>query len=267
MSWFEKLKKVIDINIHHLINITFVKNESSKEKLRTLEDGKRIEINTSALDGKELEETKQFLCEQFNKRDATFLEKGAKEEIDDIKEKLNLRTIRDTLDFYRDKISPEYLDALEASLYLREAFKEDKDIERMKRDIIQHFGPIGKNISNLCSSGYFEGYIMELYLEMSRQPNFTLQKFQQRFKEIVRDSPFTVFVNQYRKKEDIKNEINIKLRKFQDYGIGFLAVHGIGTENVKIIRETLSELENERNDIKTEMALESSIIQLKIMFK
>lgn len=267
MAWFEKLEKII--HIHDLINITIVKNEQSKEKLKFLDGNKKIEINTANLNDKELQNVKKKLRKLFDEEKTTFLEKEAKEKIDDIKIKLNLKTTKDVLNFYEDKIPKESLDALEASLYLREAFREGKDITDLKKDIIHRFGLIGKNICNLCSSGYFEGFIKELYLEMSKQPKFSLNSFQHLFNEIVINSPFTVFVNQYRKKSDIKTKINSKLKKFQNYGINYLAVHGIGTENVKMIKETIDELKNERNDIKTEMRLESrsSIIQVKIMFK
>lgn len=267
MSWLEKLEKIVHIDLRHFITINYIKNELSKDKIKISEDGKKIEINAAALDKDELVETKRFFRKQFDKNDVTFLEKSAKAMIDDIKEKLNLKTTKVILNFYEDKIPKEYLAALEASLILREAFKDGKDVSEMKRDIISSFGPIGKNTSNLCSSDYFEGFIRELYFEMSRQPNFTLDKFQKVFKEIIIDSPFTVFVNLHRRRSDIKMEINSKLKKFQNYGIDYLAVHGIGTENVKMIREAISELENERDDIKTEMKLESSIIQVKIMFR
>ncbi len=263
MAWLEKLKHIVEI--HHVFNFNIVNNVSSKEPLKVSDN--KVEINKPALNDKEWEETKLFLRDEiFDKRKATFLEKEAEKRIIDIKEKLNLKTTKDILEFYRDKISPWHLSALEASLYLREAFNQGEAIEKMKWDIIHKFGTEGKNISNLCSSGYFEGYIKELYNEMSSH-SLPIQDFQYRFREIIRDSPFAVFVNHYMKKEDIKMQIDLKMQRFQGYGIDFLAIHGIGSENVKKIQEIIYELQHERGDIKMEMKQEASIIQVKITLK
>ena len=264
MSILDKLEKIV--HIHDLINIVIVKNDQNKDKLKVSRDGK-VEINTSALEDADKPDLYKFLRKLFDEKGATFIERKAKERVEDIKQSLELRTTREIFEFYSDKIKQHNLDALEASLYLREVFKRGESVELLKMDIIHDYGHDGKNICNLCSSGYFEGYIKELYLEMSRQPDFVINHFHGIFKRIIRDSPFTVFVNQRKSKNDIKNEIENKLTKFKNYGINYLAVHGLGVDNVKKILEAIKELEEEREEIATDMKKERTIIEVKIRLK
>jgi hypothetical protein len=269
MSFLERLKDIIGIDIHHLVNVnvTIINNKDSKDKTLFSEDKKTLKINLAALESREWEELKPALKQSLEEECTTFLETGAEQRVEDIRQKLELKTTKDVLGFYEGKIPSIHYKALEASLYLREAFRSGENIDEMKKDIIHKFGLRGRNICNLCSTGYFEGYLTDLYNEMRKQTGFANWRFVAAFEKIVDEVPFTVFVSQFQGKEQIKSEIDSKLTKFHSYGIGYLAVHGIGADNVRKIQEIIKEITEKRTDIKTEMSIESGNIKVEIMFK
>jgi uncharacterized protein YaaQ len=277
MGFLEKLKEIVHVDVDAFIKVNcpeihnhfkIVKDEKSKDKVKVNKDV--IEINHSALEKEEWGGTKKLLGDFLREENAVFLEQKADERVDDIKETSNSRKIKDVLSFYTGKIRADHFKALEASLYLRTLFQRHaptQEIERMKLDIIHEFGTPGKNISNLCSSGYFEGHIRDLYEEMSRQEDFSNDKFREKFEKIVNEAPFTVFVSQRESKSAFKNEINAKLKKFRNYGIGYLSVHGIGPENVKKVQEIIDEITAEREDIEAQNNVENNIVQARLTIK
>lgn len=277
MGILEKLQKILHIDVT-IINI---KNEPSKDKIKISKKGKEIEItpanlkkkdwdsveiNKGAIDDKEWNDVQKVLKKDFDEHDTTFIEEDAKEKVDDIKQKLELKTTKDVLNYYKGKISDWHLRILEASLYLREKFNEGTCIDLMKRDIVNSFGDEGRNICNLCTAGYFDGFIKELYEEMEKEPGFSIEKFRRKFRKMVRDTPFAVFVHQFKEEESLKGEITSKLEMFQAYGISHLAVHGIGKDNVKKILKVVHEMEYERDDINVGIFKESGVIHAKIGF-
>ena len=139
----------------------------------------------------------------------------------------------------------------------------------MKKDLIKRFGDEGRIICNLCTSGYFDegGYIKQLYGEMSASSDFEPAKFRGEFKKIVTLSPFAEFVYKDMSEEELAGEINQKLSTYQKYGIKFLAIHGIGKQNVEKIRKIVYELEEQNPDLKPKIAQEENIIQVTIYFK
>ncbi len=67
-------------------------------------------------------------------------------------------------------------------------FDKLKDLVNIQiKDLTKKFGEEGKMISNLCTAGYFDpdGYISQLYKEMSGSPNFDLLKFKEEFRKIL----------------------------------------------------------------------------------
>ncbi|MFB6189995.1 MAG: hypothetical protein ABEJ91_00285, partial [Candidatus Nanohaloarchaea archaeon] len=86
--------------------------------------------------------------------------------------------------------------------------EEDKNPEPIKEDIQDRFGEEGRKITSLCSAGYFDedGYLRELYQNMNQEDDF-----QDRFDEIVRFLPFTVFVSKWDSNKDVMIDLRRKL--------------------------------------------------------
>ena len=269
MRIFDKLKHIIKIDWRGFKflspNITIIQNTQNKDKIIVSKDENKILLNYPSLD----EEEKQLLIdsikEGFENKESDLLEEKSEARVRDIKQKSELQSIKSVIEFYKDKISDEHWRALEASLYVREVFRQEQPVRELKRNIIRKFGEDGRNISNLCTAGYFEGYIKQVYEEMKFNPDFVIEKFQDYFKKIVSTSPFAIFVYRDMSEEELSGEIIHKLETYQKYGIKFLAIHGIGKDNVKKIRKIVQEIEEERN-LTIEMAQEGNIIVIKIIF-
>jgi len=171
----------------------------------------------------------------------------------------------DILAFYRDKIDPIHFKAMEASVYLREVFQEGKDVTELKSDIIKKYGTQGKNITNMCSAGYFEGYIREVYDEMSSDMDFKMNDFTKYFNVLVTTSPFAIFVHKEMGEDELSGLILHKIASHQKYGVSFLAIHGIGRTNVRKIKKIVVELD-EKDEFTINKQQNKNIILVKITF-
>lgn len=269
-NWFKKLEKILDIHVdlRGLITINVINTGVSKEKFKFSKDGKILEINEANLNTEEKGQVKEFLKYGFKEENSidSFLESKSYESIEDIKEKLE--TNKKIITFYKDKISQSHLEALKASLYVRESFRAHANrdyIIKMKMDIISRFGDEGNNICNLCTSGYFEGFLKEVYEDMSKKPDFNLKEFTEYFENVVKYTPFTVFVSYGMSEKEIMEQIKERMEYFKNYGANFLAVHGIGEDNVEKIMKIIETLKREMKNINLEIIKKKSMIQVKII--
>ena len=151
-------------------------------------------------------------------------------------------------------------------MHIRKVFIGGGDVSQLKRSLINKFGEIGRNITNLCTSGYFDGYIKEVYFEMEKLPDFTLDKFQKHFEDIVKFSPFAIFVHAEMSEEQIMESINSKLRIFRNYGVNFLAIHGIGRDNLNKILTVIHYLQERFKDAIIEVHQNGNIVRVIVRF-
>jgi len=275
VSWLDKLLKGIfkdaihfdfskKINIRNL-NINIIKNETS-DKVKYNEKEKQLSINLHKLNSKEREEIRKSLNFAVKKEDKILLENDSEYLIEDIKLKDKDIKNRKILKFFKGKIPPDDYKALRASLYLRSRFREGgENISGLKLDIMEKYGERGKNITNLCTAGYFENWLIPLYKEMKKEDDFTNEKFLEIYNIVIRESAFAVFVNRSMSSEQTKDAIMQKMETNSKYGIKFLNIHGIGNHNVNKIKETISEIEKEK---KLEKSIEEkqNIIIVRIKF-
>jgi tRNA(Ile)-lysidine synthase TilS/MesJ len=71
--------------------------------------------------------------------------------------------------------------------------------------------------------------------------NSSPEQFKRLYELIVPKSIIAVFVYHDMRKEDIKKEIDLKIRLCKKYGVPFMHIHGIGKNNTKKIKEILAE--------------------------
>ena len=250
MGFLESLKQLIsvDIDLSNFININIINDSQNKQKLIPSKDGKTVHINYPQLEDKEKQVMNKALKSSFESGEIEhIMELCSEKKVEDIKKKLSIKTTREILEFYKDKIPLENYKALEASLYARVDFVVGKSISADKDDIRNKFGDEGNNICNLCTAGYFEGYIKEAYEEMGSSNNFSIDEWQKYFKLIVRTSPFAVFVHKEMSEEELSGMIVYRLSTNIRYGIKFVDIHGIGWGNVKKIKKILRELQKKRD--------------------
>ncbi|MEE8403261.1 MAG: hypothetical protein V3R93_05875 [Candidatus Hydrothermarchaeaceae archaeon] len=139
-------------------------------------------------------------------------------------------------------------------------------IYKLKGDIIKKHGKRGLNISNLCSAGYFETMIRPLYEEMKKDPDFSNEKFMEKYDIIINEEAFAIFVSGSMSVDNVKNAIQQKIERNLKYGVKFVNIHGIGKGNVEKIREALSYIEGIYSNINKTLEEKENIIFVKLRF-
>jgi len=232
MGWFDSLKALFHIEIdYHPTKIIYV---NSGNKYESHDGNRTLSLNLSKLDHDEKEQLKT-ITHQYLDAGKLLLEAKTRSLLEDLYDYNKRSSNSSILSFFRDIIPAEDLEALEASLYLREKFNTDRTkVPQLKDDIVKNFGNRGKNIANLCTAGYFENFLMKLY-------NSSPEQFKRLYELVVPKSIIAVFVYHDMTKEDITREIDLKIRLCKNYGVPFMHIHGIGTSNTQKIKEILDE--------------------------
>ena len=86
---------------------------------------------------------------------------------------------------------------------------------------------------------------MPLYDQMSVAPDFVEENFKRAYSLIVKESPFAVFVNSHHSVDEILNETRTKIQKNRQYGLAYVAIHGLGAENVRKIHRVTHDISQE----------------------
>jgi len=232
MGWLGSLKAFFHIEVGTRITNVYYTHYGDKYELR---DGDQaLLVNLNALNNDEKKQLRTITREYLD-TGKFLLEAKTKSLLEDLYDYNKRSPNSSILGFFRDIIPPADLEALDASLYLREKFISDRtSVPQLKYDIVKNFGNRGGNIANLCTAGYFENFLMNLY-------NSSPEQFKRLYELIVPKSIIAVFVYHDMRKEDIKREIDLKIRLCKRYGIPFMHIHGIGKDNTKKIKEILAE--------------------------
>lgn len=167
--------------------------------------------------------------------DGGFLWKASKQEaLDSYAKYSSTNKYKDTLALYSKILTKSDFEALKMSFYLRELDSKGKPIYTYKMDIFEKFGERGANISNLCSSGYFENEF-KLFYETDTVPDFM------RYYELaVGEKARALFVHSRMSVENIDTEVNIMVEKALKYHMEDFRIHGKGKVNVQNIKEFAS---------------------------
>jgi len=239
MSLLESLKKIVGVDINlsnfRLVNITIVNQPTESRKGFTSDEGK-IVVNYPKLSEQEWKSLAPEIVRSFDAEEIdAVIEKNAGERIRDIKEKADFSSTKELLAFYKPLISSEHYAALEAAVYIREIYVAGGSVSELKQDLVKRLGPIGRNITNLCTAGYFDDYFRKLYDEMDGDEQSKKAKYKEHFEKLVAVSPFAIFVHAGMSENELVMAYRAKLDQHERYGIKFLNIHGIGRENVSKI--------------------------------
>lgn len=268
MSFLSQLKHIIKINadFRHFININ-INNNNVSETCEINEEKRTLSINLEKLDYSEKEQIGKAITEAVRKEDRLLLEQNSEKIIEDFKLNENSKHTKSILSHFKEVIPPDDYEALRAALYIKKCFDEDLGgIYKLKGDIIKKYGKRGLNISNLCSAGYFETWILPIHNEMKKDPNFSNEKFFGIYNIIINESAFAVFVSGSMSNDNVKITIEEKIKRNLRYGIKFVNIHGIGKDNVKKIRGVISEIEVKYPKITKSIEKEKNIIFVKLRF-
>lgn len=185
------------------------------------------------------EKIQQLIRDAVLKEDHLLIEEHAAQTIDEFRQTETETNVLSVLKELTEYVTPTDLIILRASLYLREKFKKGESIKTLKEDIIYRYGDRGRKITNLCSAGYFEKTIIPLLKEMKTDHRFSKEKFIQTYNLIVEESGFAVFVSGRMGDAKVESEIVDKIKSNIKYGVPFIHIHGLGTENIKKIRSAI----------------------------
>lgn len=207
MAWLDKLKTLVNVDINSpIISINFNSNSNNRNTPSTSYDPKekKLEIYIDSLEPdkrKKLEPIIKEYIEEGNK----LLEKETSRLLYRLYKYNEENRNSPILSFFKPIVSSADYAALEASLFLRSKFTARENVEKLKNDIRKRFGDRGNNISNLCTAGYFEEFLMPLY-------NSSKDSFKEQYEIIVSKAVLAVFVNRSMSPAEIKYQIIEKLQ-------------------------------------------------------
>lgn len=245
MSLFENLKNVFHFDISKLESIKFSLLSGNKFNINVNKTENKI-LNLNSPEDKD--KVKALIKQVFDEQ-GLLIEAKAEDVVEGIKESESNPSNKSLLEYFEDKISPYDLGILRAALYIKEQHEKGESVIDLIERLDASFGTRGRNISKLCSAGYFESVIKPLYEEMSKDENLDKQAlsttFLKRFDVLVNDSPFAIFVHGHMTVASLRDEMLRKIATNKAYGIHQMNIHGIGNANVRLIEAAL-----EQNDIK-----------------
>lgn len=245
---FPSLKDLIgiDISLKDILNkfgLIHIDN-SPKTIYEVKEGGKILQINLGKMSAEEKGEFTTLIREQAIPSDITLIETEAKKKTIGIKKGLPTTIDKELLEFYTNKLTLEYVDALEMALIIKKEMQIDPIlVKELKYDVTIKYPRFGANLCNLVSQGYFHDHFKELYENMSQEQDFDIKKYTSKIEQLVTSLPYTIFVHMYQPEDELSGTILYKLDKLKIYGKHQLLVHALGTLNVKKAQKVIDELE------------------------
>ncbi len=206
---------------------------------------KSVNINIANFDDKDKAKLKGIIKSSVVQEGELILRDDTKKLLEEFETEDGKEENKEILQWFKGKIPANDYEALRASFFVSYKFKKGEDVRQLRWDIIRRYGERGKNISNLCTAGYFTSQIKPLYEEMFSQPDFNSNKFLERYEIIVTESPYAVFISKPMTKQEAKEEVLGRIAIGKKYGIHALNIHGLGSDNLEKIRIIISELQAE----------------------
>jgi len=246
MNLLDKLSKLFGVDFSKLKKFHIHILSDNQHENFTINDNRKIVIiNTGKLDSKKIPQLQTIVKDLVTENDELLIEDNASKTIEDFKEVDSQTENRNLLEYFKGKIFSKDIEILRASLYLKTVYERGENVSQLKQDIMNRYGDRGKNISNLCSAGYFTSQIKPLYEEMYSHPNFSAEEFSKVYEIIITESPYAVFINSRMSEKDVKKEVLSRMEIGKKYGIKYLNIHGIGKDNTDKIVNILKELNSE----------------------
>ena len=134
------------------------------------------------------------------------------------------------IEFFKDLIPLEDYKILKSAQFIIK--QPSSEISYLKKGLRMRYGNKGGRIVNLLNAGYFE-FLKELY-------NLDIELFKETYSQLVTEDVLTIFVHN---DTNIISELETKIEKFKTYKLklGFIHIHGIGTNHVEKIKSFVNE--------------------------
>ncbi|MBI5392771.1 hypothetical protein HZA96_02785 [Candidatus Woesearchaeota archaeon] len=245
MGWFEKFKekfsKPFNINLENisvsLFRINIIKDNNNKSII-IHNDSNNLSLNLANLPSQYKKELSEIVRDYLDEKNI-LLENNTNDLLIKLYQYNKECSDKAILNFFKLIMNLKDYEALEASLFLRKEFRSGiisgKPIINLKADIRKRFGDRGNNIANLCTAGYFEQFLMQLYNDAQKEV------YNQIYEEIVNNSIVAVFVHTNMTEDEIPEQITNKINISKRYGIKFIHIHGIGKMNILKIKKCIEQ--------------------------
>lgn len=247
MGFLENLKQILKIDVKiadKLREIKFIDVSNSGTK-NVYKNQINVQIGQLVVpvdqdDKKMVGQVQKAIREAVQQENALVIEAESKSELDSY-QAYNAGAAKDSsLQDLLTVVKPSDTPLLRSAFYLRKVHQDGNGVGNLKRDIVERYGERGKNVSNLCSAGYFETVVFPMLEELKSQDGFTAELFQERFEVIINSYPFAVFVSVQSNVSSAVAEVVNKIEVNKKYGIRKLKVHAIGHANIRKAQDVLS---------------------------
>ena len=249
MSFWDKIKDLkgllidVDVSLPKLEKVCLVDN-SKNHKYQIKVSGKNLVIeNPQLLDKKTRAIVEDIIIQNYKEKEEILID-SAEKTIYSAKNEISTDSNKEILSFFSGRISSKDYSLIGACLYLRLLFKQGDSIKcsEIKHQITTNHGKKGSNLSNLCTAGYLESNIIATLKEMDKPDRLSNERFQSLFDELVLNFPLAVFVNGEMSKENAVSMVVNQITINRENGIAELAIHGINSRNIKLVRSIVLEL-------------------------
>lgn len=247
MPWYDFLTKIVPKNlVFQLKNVRLIQLRLDiKGPFLVVNDNRKtiLQINPNQLDSIRRDRIFSQLPNLVQSGIDVLSDEFATDS-DDYKERISSSSNQDIITFFSGKIPDSDMPILKASLYLKSVLESGGETRLIKERIVYRFGVRGRNISNLCSAGYFDSLLRPLYDQMSSTSRYSHKKFLNLYEEMIVYCPFALFIHSHMSPEEVKSELTRKIVAMKEYGIQTLNIHGIGQYNVTIMQRVVDEVIN-----------------------
>ena len=271
MALFDKLKAIFSIDLSKLkkLDIKFFSPtiivDNSGQKIECDESSKELKINVVKLDSQEKSQFFEAIDSSIEEEGYALLEKDAKALLEDFRTKDKSPKNQEILNKLKELVPIEDISIWRAALYLKNCFEEGKNVDSLKGDIVCKFGDRGRKIANLCSAGYL-AKMLDIYQQLVTElghEELAKEKFRIIYSTYVDAFRFTIFVSHWDKSDELISKIEVKINENAQYGIKFINLHGIGSDNIEKIKRIIDSLE-EKYSIEKSIMEENKTIFAKL---
>ena len=248
LNFFDKLKTLFqsrDIKISPTFKFSLYTRVDNSKKITSvvINDKKELSsINLAALTKDQDGELANLFKEAGS--GTAFLSENTSKLLEATKQTLSEGDSKALIKFFEGKIPQDDFRILKAAIVLRKKFKEGENIADYKRKLSEIYGAKANTISNMCTAGYFEDFLMPLYKTMSNDENFRQEFFTEAYKQLIQDFPIAIFINSSMSLEELEQKIRSRIGSNKKYRIPYLNIHGIGRSNLSAISTIVAKLNN-----------------------
>ena len=136
-----------------------------------------VNINLAQLNEKDKIKWQQIIRASVEGEDKLLLEDNATKLLESFEQREGKNEYAEIIDFFKHKIPSSDLEILRASLYIKSLYDKGEPVRDLKSGLMYKYGERGRNISNLCSAGYFTSYIKPLYFRNGISREFCEPRF------------------------------------------------------------------------------------------